>query len=157
MSIWTHIFAYLVVDTKRDQYVDEMESADLTAKEVFKHAPQITGDEGPAEVFINDSSTITGWDQCDICPYYKRNDKGLYCVLEATQIDSTLSTEDYRETVCKKNPHQNKHPIVVVTIYGNLRGRNKAQTKKEYNNFKKFIRLMHWNILRSHCEIDGDV
>lgn len=158
MSVWTHIYAYLIVDTCRDQFIDDFESADLTAKELFRHAPQITGDEGPAEVFVNTSNVITGHSQCDMCPYQKRDERGIYCVLEETEPKKKcFSTEDFRKTVCEKNPHQDRKPIVIVTIIGHLRGREKSQTKEEYNNFKKFIRLMHWDIRKSHCEIEGDV
>ena len=157
MSMWSEIHAYLVVDTCRDQFVDELETADLTAKELLKHAPHITGSEGDAEVFVNVSKLITGHDQCDMCPYKKIDSKkgSWYCVLEETENDNYFNKENWRETVCNKNIHQDRRPIIVITIIGALRDRTKKQTKKEYDNFKKFIRLMHWDIRKSRCEIDG--
>ena len=151
MSMWTHIYAMLIVDTCRDQFIDDMESADLSAVQLLENAPHITGSEGDAEIFVNPSEIVTGHSKCDMCPYYKRDDKGLYCVLEETRND-----EDYKTQICENNPHTNRKPIIVITIAGHLRDRDKASVKKEYDNFKKFIRLLHWDITKSHCELIED-
>ena len=44
MSAWTHIYAYLIVDTCRDQFIDDFESADLMHWGIRKSHCEIEGD-----------------------------------------------------------------------------------------------------------------
>ena len=143
MSHWTHIVASLYIDTSIEDH--EIEK---TTEKMLKKAPRITGSEGDADIFVNKLSghnIWTGFD-CTICQYKetaKITGEGLVCGCP----------DDFH---CPSGEYQT---CVVITIAGDLRDRQKKQTQKEYQRFKKYvIKKLHevkGELLSSACTIRG--
>lgn len=126
MSWWTHIVAAIDVDTCI--YKDN----DVVVNKVYeflKSAPEITGSEGNAAVFVNilpGYNYYTGAD-CDRCKYgpsIVRSPKGGF------QCDSP---DGYR---CPEGRYQSR---VVITVIGDLRDRMLEETQKEWDDFKAYV------------------
>lgn len=138
MSNWTHIAAciYLETDIRSN-------NIEVVMKNILDKAPQITGSEGSADIFINvlsGSNEFVGAD-CSHCPFghTKKNlPKGGF---------SCLSPVEYE---CEEGEYQTS---VAVTIIGDLRDRTKEETKKEYNTLIKWLKERNFSIRIKSCEI----
>ena len=125
MSDWTHIVAIFDVET----YIEDKNIKEII-EEKLKNAPKITGSEGNADVFVNVLSGHNVWCGCD-CGH---------CQYKDTIIDydegsfSCDANEDYE---CPEGKYQT---IVVISVIGDLRDRNKETTKAEYETFLKFLK-----------------
>lgn len=128
MSCWTHITACLSVETG---IVAKKPELKRRVKEFLKNAPEITGSEGPADVFVNIQS---GYDwymsrDCERCKYRD----SLRDIIE--------NGEEYQECDSPKGydcsaEYQTR---VIISIQGDLRDRMKDQTEREFNDFIKYI------------------
>lgn len=124
MSYWTHITAAIDVDT----CIEDDNIGDIV-KNLLKHAPLITGSEGPADLFVNvlpGHNTFTSAD-CHKCPYGK--------TVHHDDLGSTCDgPDDYQ---CPEGEYQTR---VVITVVGDLRDRLKEQTKREWKKFFDYIK-----------------
>ena len=133
MSSWTHIVACIYIDTNiQDFNIKEI------MEEILKDAPQITGREGHADIFINllnGHNMYTSHD-CNHCPFShtkKHAKEGFYC----------NAPSEYK---CKEASFQT---CVAITIVGNLRDRLKEQTREEYKFFLKWLKERFE--IENHC------
>ena len=145
MSHWTHIVAAIDVDTYKCSHTIKED-----VEQMLQDAPQITGSEGSADVFVNVLSGYNHWTSCDCqsCEYghtrrHDENDGGWWCD----------AADDYR---CPQGEYQTR---VVITVIGDLRDRMKDTTKDEWKVFKKYIEK-HINdngfgIRNCSCKIQG--
>lgn len=130
MSMWTHITACMSIDTG---IVVKKPELRRRVKEFLKGAPEITGSEGSADVFVNISS---GYDyytsrDCDHCKYKDT-------IIELKGQDDG---EDYMMCSGPKGydcsaEYQTR---VIISVQGDLRDRTKEETEKEFEEFKKYI------------------
>lgn len=123
MSMWTHIAATLDVET----YIED-KNIKNTVVEMLSKAPEITGSEGNADVFVNVLSgynTSTNAD-CNACKY-----KESVVILE-----DGFQCEAEDDFVCPDGEYQTR---VVITILGDQRDRREEQTKREYLSFVQFL------------------
>lgn len=133
MSCWTHITACLSVETG---IVAKKPELKRRVKEFLKNAPEITGSEGPADVFVNIQS---GYDwymsrDCERCKYRD----SLRDIIE--------NGEEYQECDAPKGydcsaEYQTR---VIISIQGDLRDRIKDQTEREFNDFMKYITTKYY-------------
>jgi hypothetical protein len=129
MSAWTQIVAALDVDTfiHSNNLKDDIEV-------ILKDAPKITGSEGNADVFVNVLSgynVFTGCD-CDRCEHgdtVKELDDGRF---------NCDADDDYE---CPYGRYQTR---VAITVIGSLRDRYEEETKKEYEEFVRFVDDKFW-------------
>lgn len=124
MSMWTHIAAVMYVDT----YIEATNIGDIV-REMLKDAPKITGSEGDADVFVNVMSGTNVSISCDCaaCDYghsVEYNDDGTF---------TCAGPDGYK---CPWSHYQTR---VVITVVGDLRDRERCQTKAEWYAFKKFV------------------
>lgn len=125
MSRWTHIAACIYLETNiRSKYIK-----DVIEQELIK-APKITGSEGPADIFVNPLSGHNLYTSID-CLHCPHNDK-LVNILHGEIIcehpdDFTCPEGEYQTSVC-------------ISIIGNLRDRDRKRTRKEYDNFIKWLK-----------------
>ena len=140
MSYWTHIVGVMHVETYKE--VDDIVAY---VEESLKDAPVITGSERDASVFVNREpghNVSTDFD-CRRCVYnhtLKYYDDGFDCD----------SPEDH---CCPWGEYQTR---AVITIQGDLRDRMKKQTKKEWNDFHRYVaKKLKWTIRIATCRIDG--
>ena len=138
MSIWTHIASciYLETDIRSN-------NIDIIIKNILEQAPQITGSESNADIFVNvlsGSNTFIGAD-CSHCPFghTKKNlpKGGFKC----------SAPEEYE---CEEGEYQTS---VAITIIGDLRDKTKEETKKEYNALIKWLKERNFSIRIKSCEI----
>jgi len=91
---------------------------------------KITGSEGNADVFVNVLSGHNIWTNCDCrsCEYERtiiyHTEGGYSCDAE----------EGYK---CPEGTYQTR---VVITVLGDLRDREKEQTKREYKDFYNYVK-----------------
>jgi hypothetical protein len=125
MSCWTHIIAAIDVDT----YI-ESKTIEEDVRNMLKDAPLITGSEGEANIFVNvlPGHNVSMRSDCFHCPHYGGpvydEEGGFYCD----------APSDFK---CPEGEYQTR---VVITVIGDLRNRMKDQTKREFRQFKKFIK-----------------
>lgn len=122
MSSWTHIVAAIDVDTFIDSHTIQQDVEKLLAA-----APKITGSEGDADVFVN---VLSGYNHhiyrdCERCDFYEgeSSDGKLYC--RKGDGDSCLDSKFQTR--------------VVITVIGDLRDRDREETKQEWLAFKTYI------------------
>ena len=124
MSKWTHIVASIDIDTYR-----EKEDIKGFVEELIKGAPEISGSEGPADVFVNVLSghNISTTQDCERCQYFvaEKAYDGEYCSLPENETFQ-----------CPYGEYQTR---VVITVIGDLRDREPETTKREWKEFKKYI------------------
>ena len=140
MSFWTHIVGVMHVETYQE--VDDIKAY---AEESLKEAPLITGSESDAAIFVNPEPghNISTSADCARCEFGKtaRAEDG-YWVCDAE--------DDYH---C---PHGDYQSRVVITVYGDLRDRMRKQTKKEWNEFHRYVaKKLKWTIRNAACRIEG--
>lgn len=137
MSCWTHIVAVMHVETYAERVNIEQYVRDL-----LKEAPEITGSEGPASVFVNavDGHNIWTSRACDICPWKDSDDGDGNCA----------APDDFD---CPSGAFQSR---VVITVCGDLRDRMKAETHKEWKAFQKYIfKTLGFGYRNVACSIQG--
>ena len=141
MSYWTHIVGIIHADT----YLKEPNITEVV-QNALKDAPQITGSERHASVFVNPEAGYNCWlcYDCFRCNYYcgKCNDSkgGFWC----------NAPDEY---TCPTAKYQTR---VIISVQGDLRDRMRAQTRKEWNAFHKFIaKNLGYKIRIATCKITG--
>ena len=127
MSNWTHITACLSVET-------DIEDKNILSivKDYIDKAPKITGSEGDAAVFINQTDRHNIWysADCKNCEYgntiihHSKEEGGGY------SCDADI---DY------KCPNGTYNTCVVISIQGDLRDREENETREEFEKFKEYI------------------
>ena len=139
MSRWTHIASCIYLETDIHSYGTDIILRNL----IEKNAPQITGSEGNADIFIN---VLSGYNislgaDCFHCPFghtRKNLPKGGFKCLAPIEYE------------CKGAEYQTS---VAITIVGDLRDRTKEETKKEYNALIKWLKDRFFDIRVKACEI----
>lgn len=140
MSFWTHIVGVIHVDTYAK--VDDVKKL---VEDALKDAPEITGSEGPAAVFVNAEPGHNIWTSCD-CGRCQYKDTISY-------LDRGFECDGPPDFVCPKGEYQSR---AIMTVCGDLRNRMKRQTKKEWNEFHRFIaKKLKYGIRIATCRIDG--
>lgn len=140
MSYWTHIIGVLHVDT----YI-QSKQIQAIVEELLKDAPQITGSERNADIYVNVPAGHNCWTSRDCSN----------CEWEPTKQYFTDGFE------CDAPPHFDcpsgeYMTRVVITVQGDLRDRIRSQTRKEWNAFHRFIAKDLGFIIRiATCRIDG--
>ena len=136
MSYWTHIAACIYLDTDiRDVKIKEV------MEQILRDAPQITGSEGNADIFVNPLSGHNMYISCDCghCPFGHTRKK----------VKNGFTCQAPKEYECKEAEFQTS---VALTIIGNLRDRFKDQTKEEYSALLKWLKARFRVEMRS-CTI----
>ena len=146
MSQWTHIVGSLYIETYKEE--DDIKKF---VENILKNAPKITGSEKDADIFVNPLSGHNTWTSCDCerCVYkdtivHLDDEGGFQCNAENTF----------------ECPEGNYQTCVVITIVGDLRDKNGAETKNEVENFIRFLQSNDFDI--DYCSIfirddwDGD-
>ena len=140
MSYWTHIVGVMHVDT-----FEEVPDIKTYIEDKLKNAPKITGSESDADVFVNPQSGHCCWTSCDCnhCEYketIKHYEDGFECDCP----------DDF---VCPEGEYQTR---AIITVCGDLRDRMKAQTKREWNAFHRYIaKELGFSIRIATCKING--
>lgn len=140
MSFWTHIVGVMHVETYAE--VDDIKAY---VEEVLKGAPRITGSEMDASVFVNiepwhNVSTNCDCGRCQYKETLKFYDDGFECD----------APDGYR---CPYGEYKTR---AVITVHGDLRDRMKQRTKKEWNEFHRYIaKKLKWTIRLATCRIEG--
>ena len=141
MSLWTHIVGVLHVDTYH--CCDDLK---LYVEEALKNAPQITGSEGPADVFVNVHSgyNISTSFDCRRCEF---KDTIIHFEEGGMSCDAP---DGYK---CPYGQYQTR---VTITVQGDLRDRMKQTTRKEWNAFHRYVaKTLGYNIRLAICQIEG--
>ena len=129
MSCWTHITACLSVDTG---IVAKKPELKRKVKEFLKNAPEITGSEGPADIFVNiqGGHNFSTTHDCERCEYKD----SLHDVVDN-------DGKEYQECDAPENHNcfTEYQTCIVISIQGDLRDRMKDQTQKEFDNFMKYL------------------
>lgn len=140
MSYWTHIVGVIHAETYKE--VDDIEAY---ARQALKGAPEITGSEGPASVFVNSErwhnvSTNMDCQRCEHRDSVKYYEDGFECD----------APDGYR---CPCGEYKTR---VIITVQGDLRDRMKDRTQREWKAFRQYIKKeLEWTIRTSACQIDG--
>lgn len=136
MSFWTHIVGVMHVETYKE--VDDIKAY---VEEALKNAPEITGSEGSASVFVNPESghNISTSCDCGRCEYF--------------ETGTEHECDPPKEYCCPYGEYQTR---AVITIQGDLRDRMRSQTKKEWNKFHRYVaKELNWTIRLAACRIEG--
>lgn len=140
MSYWTHIVGVIHVDTYQE--VDDVKKL---VEDALKDAPEITGSEGPAAVFVNPEPGYNIWTNCD-CNRCQYKDSISY-------FDRGFECDGPAGFICPRGEYQSR---AIITVCGDLRDRMKRQTKKEWNEFHRFVaKKLKYGIRIATCRIDG--
>ena len=143
MSSWTHIVASLHIDTNIEDH-----EIKKVVESMLSKAPKITGSEEDADIFVNTLSGHNTWTSfdCKACQYKE--------TVEITGEGLLCNCPDNFH--CPSGEYQTR---VVITVVGDLRDRQKKQTQREYQRFKKYIvKKLHevkGELLSSACTIRG--
>lgn len=140
MSYWTYIVGVIHVDT-----YEEVDDIRAYVQDALKNAPEITGSEGPASVFVNAESEYNVSTDFDCARYLYKDTLQTDCL-----GFSCDSPEDFH---C---PYGEYQTCAVITVCGSLRDRFKKQTRKERNEFHRYIaKTLGWSVRIATCRIDG--
>ena len=144
MSQWTHVVGSLYIETYK-----EKDNIKKFVENILEKAPKITGSERDADVFVNPLSgynTSTNCD-CERCIY---KDTIIHLDEGGFQCDADNTFE------CPEGDYQT---CVVITIVGDLRDKDGETTKKEIEEFIRFLQKQDFNIdyhsVRIEDELDG--
>lgn len=140
MSYWTHIVGVMHIDT-----YTEVDDVQKLVEEALKNAPQITGSEGPATVFVNPESGYCVYTSCDCnrCPYKNTVRHSAEFGFECD------SPEDF---TCPTGKYQTR---AIITVCGDLRDRTRNQTRKEWNAFHRFVaHKLGYGVRIATCRIE---
>ena len=129
MSMWTHITACMSVETG---IVAKKPELRRRVKEFLKSAPEITGSEGPADIFVNIQGGYNFYTShdCDRCKY-----KDSIIELKDENGDDYMMCSAPDKHDCSAE-YQTR---VVISVQGDLRDRVKEETEKEFEEFKKYV------------------
>ena len=133
MSHWTHITACLSIETSIIAKKPELKRK---IKEYLKDAPEITGSEANANVFLNIQSGHN---------FYTSHDCER-CKWKDTIIEYTEDGEDYVKCDApnRYNCSSEYQTCVVISIQGDLRDREKEQTQNEFEKFLEYIQKKYY-------------
>lgn len=129
MSHWTHITACLSVETGIAAKKRELKRK---VDAVLAKAPEITGSEGNADVFVNIQSGFNWFvsHDCEHCKYKE--------TLKAITIDGEEGQEcDAPDNYDCSGEYQS---CVVISIQGDLRDREFSRTKEEFEKFLEYVK-----------------
>ena len=132
MSCWTHITACLSVET----YITEKDTElRKQVQEFLKNAPEITGSEGNADIFVNIPSGYNWFMSldCEHCEY-ETDLKNI--IIDGKEVQECYAPEDYD---CS-GKYQS---CIVISIQGDLRDRTKETTQKEFDEFREYIKTKY--------------
>lgn len=140
MSYWTHIIGVIYVDT-----YTEVEDIKSYVTEALRNAPKITGSERDASVFVNEKEgycVYTSFD-CNRCEYKDT----------IQHFDDGFTCEAPEDFICPSGKYQTR---AIITVCGDLRDRMKAETKKEWNAFHRYIaKELGFGVRIATCRIEG--
>lgn len=140
MSYWTHIVGVMHIDT-----YEEVDDIKAYVEEKLKDAPKITGSESDAAVFVNpepDHNIFISMD-CNRCEY---NDT-------IQVLDDGFCCGSPNGYICPSGRYQSR---AIITVCGDLRDRMRAQTKREWNAFHRYVaKQLDFGIRIATCKIDG--
>lgn len=145
MSQWTHIVGSLYIETYKEE--DDIKKF---VENILKNAPKITGSEKDADIFVNPLSGHNTWISCD-CERCVYKDTIVHLDEEGDfQCDAENTFE------C---PEGNYQTCVMITIVGDLRDKDGETTKKEIEEFIRFLQKQDFDIdyhsVRIEDELDG--
>lgn len=148
MSHWTHITRAIYVDT-----YEERRDIVSYVEEIVRKAPNITGSEKNADIFVN---ALSGYNvftsaDCNRCP---AKDTIHYYEDGSWSCEPPVETQE--EADLYRCPHGEYQTRVVITIVGNLRDRELPRTQKEYKQFKKYLEKQGWWLRQIACNIEKD-
>lgn len=144
VSRWTHITACFSVDTFIQ---DPPKKLIKQVKDYLKNAPKITGSESDADIFVNIQSGHNSWTNFD-CEH---------CKYQPTQKLITENGKEYLECDAPVDhdcsaEYQSR---IVISIQGDLRDREREQTKEEFKQFRKYLKSEY--MIRDYSvNIEGD-
>lgn len=145
MSQWTHVVGSLYIETYKEE--DDIKKF---VENILKNAPKITGSEKDADIFVNPLSGHNTWTSCD-CERCIYKDTIVHLNEGGFQCDAENTFE------CPEGDYQT---CVVITIVGDLRDKDGEATKKEIEEFIRFLQSNDFDI--DYCSIfirddwDGD-
>ena len=132
MSRWTHVIGSLYIETYK-----ERKDIKGFVENILNDAPKITGSEKDADIFVNPLSGHNTWISCDCerCVYkdtivHLDDEGGFQCDAES----------DYE---CPEGKYQT---CVAITLVGDLRDKDGETTKKEIEEFIRFLQKQHFDI-----------
>lgn len=145
MSRWTHVIGSLYIETYK-----ERKDIKGFVENILNDAPKITGSEKDTDIFVNPLSGHNTWISCDCerCVYkdtivHLDDEGGFQCDAENTF----------------ECPEGNYQTCVVITIVGDLRDKDGETTKKEIEEFIRFLQKQDFDIdyhsVRIEDELDG--
>lgn len=145
MSRWTHVIGSLYIETYK-----ERKDIKGFVENILNDAPKITGSEKDTDIFVNPLSGHNTWISCDCerCVYkdtivHLDEEGGFQCDAENTF----------------ECPEGNYQTCVVITIVGDLRDKDGETTKKEIEEFIRFLQKQDFDIdyhsVRIEDELDG--
>lgn len=141
MSRWTHISGCLYVDTHTED-----KDIENIVKKLLKKAPEITGSERNADVFVNVLSGHNSWTNCDCehCEYMNTivhlEEGGFQC----------KAPRDYE---CPEGKYQT---CVAITLIGDFRDRDGDITRNEVEAFIRYIQEFGFDIDYSTVVVRDD-
>lgn len=126
MSRWTHITSCLSVET--------FHCSKTLVEDVYKYlkkAPEITGSEGDADVFVNLQSGYNTYTSHDC----------KHCEFAPTLRDVIVDGQEYEECDAPDGHDCSAtyQTCVTISIQGDLRDKGKEETEKEFELFKEYI------------------
>ena len=140
MSFWTHIVGVLHVDT----FV-EVPDIKSFVEDALKNAPKITGSERDASVFVlvppgHNIYTDFDCNRCDFGDTVIHDEDGFCCD----------APDGYQ---CPEGKYQSR---AIIVVQGDLRDKMRAQTKREWNDFHRYIsKTLKYSTRIATCRIDG--
>lgn len=133
MSRWTHITGCLYVETHKED-----KNIDIYVKQLLEKAPEITGSERNADIFVNVLSGHNTWTNCD-CEHCEYGKTVVHLEEGGFQCDAQ---EGYD---CPDGEYQT---CVAITLIGDFRDRDGDTTRKEVESFIRY--------LQTECNFDID-
>ena len=131
MSRWTHVIGSLYIETYK-----ERKDIKGFVENILNDAPKITGGEKDTDIFVNPLSGHNTYTNCDCenCQYGKTivhlEEGGFQCDAES----------DYE---CPEGKYQT---CVAITLVGDLRDKDGETTKKEIEEFIRFLQKQDFDI-----------
>ena len=143
MSRWTHVIGSLYIETYK-----ERKDIKGFVENILNDAPKITGSEKDADIFVNPLSGHNTWISCDCerCVYkdtivHLDDEGGFQCDAES----------DYE---CPEGKYQT---CVAITLVGDLRDKDGETTKKEIEEFIRFLQKQHFDIDYHSVRIEDEL
>lgn len=112
---------------------------------ILENAPKITGEKGDAITFINmmPGTNAHIFQDCETCPY------------KATRLINSEGDIQCEAPAGFDCPEANFQTRIVITIIGELKNRDVAQTRSEWFAYKEYIRekFGQFNIKNASCKV----